>query len=71
MFKGMQLASFLPSETGPYLVLMAIGFAVGAYGQLAKFRWLVIAGILIIMASALLFQAQLQSLPTPSAPSGL
>ena len=65
------LASFLPGETGPYLILMGIGFLVGGYGQLAKFRWLVIAGILIIMASALLFQLQLQSLPAPSPPPGL
>jgi hypothetical protein len=66
----MELASFLPHETAPYLVLMGIGFLVGGYGHLAKFKWLVIAGILIIMASALLFQIELQSLPEPSPPPG-
>jgi hypothetical protein len=67
----MELASFLPHTTVPYLVLMGIGFLVGAYGHLARFPWLVIAGILIIMASALLFQLELQLLPTPQAPPGL
>lgn len=61
----MALASFLPGETGPYLILMAIGFLVGGYGQLARFRWLVIAGILIIITAAFLFQAALQVLPSP------
>lgn len=61
----MLLASFLPTGTGPYLVLMAIGFVVGGYGQLARFRWLVIAGILIILFAALGFQASLKVLPSP------
>jgi hypothetical protein len=65
IMREMVLASFLPQETGPYLVLMVIGFLVGGYGQLARFRWLVITGILIIIASALLFQAALQVLPSP------
>ena len=61
----MVLASFLPHGTTPYVVLMGIGFLVGAYGQLARFRWLVVAGILIIIASAIAFQASLKVLPAP------
>ena len=58
-------ASFLPSSTGPYLVLLIIGFVVGGYGHLARFRWLVVAGILIIVAAAVLFQIALRTLPNP------
>jgi hypothetical protein len=58
-------ASFLPSSTGPYLVLLIIGFLVGGYGHLAHFRWLVVAGILIIVAAAVLFQIALRTLPNP------
>jgi hypothetical protein len=61
----MELATFLPSDTGPYLVLLGIGFAVGGYGHLARFRWVVIAGILIILAAAVAFQVAIQVLPSP------
>jgi hypothetical protein len=61
----MLTASFLPSSTGPYLVLLIIGFVVGAYGHLARFRWLIIAGILLIVAAAVLFQIALKTLSSP------
>ncbi|MFN2612896.1 MAG: hypothetical protein ABR536_05955 [Solirubrobacterales bacterium] len=61
----MELATFLPSDTGPYLVLLGIGFVVGGYGHLARFRWLVIAGILIILSAAIAFQLAIQVLPSP------
>jgi hypothetical protein len=52
----MQIASFLPHESLPYLVLLGIGFLVGAYGQAARLRWLTLAGILIIMVAAVAFE---------------
>jgi hypothetical protein len=61
----MELATFLPSDAAPYLVLLGIGFVVGGYGHLARFRWLVVAGILIILAAALAFQLAIQVLPSP------
>ena len=50
------LASLLPDSTGPYLALLIIGFLVGAYGHAAKLRWLVVAGILVILAAVISFQ---------------
>jgi hypothetical protein len=61
----MLAASLLPDTTGPYLVLLGIGFAVGGYGHLAKLRWLVIVGILLILAATVLFQVALRTLPNP------
>jgi hypothetical protein len=62
---AMELASFLPRETGPYLALMIIGFVVGAYGHAGRFPWLVAAGILIVLAAAVAFQVAIQVLPEP------
>jgi hypothetical protein len=62
----MVLASFLPQDTGPYLIVMMIGFAVGGYGSAGKFPLLVIAGILLILAGAIGFQAALNVLPKPT-----
>jgi hypothetical protein len=58
-------ASFLPDTTAPYLVLLIIGFVVGGYGQLARMRWLVVFGILLILAAIVTFQIALQTLPKP------
>jgi len=58
-------ASFLPDTTTPYLVLLIIGFVVGGYGQLARMRWLVVLGILLILAAIVTFQIALQTLPNP------
>ena len=59
------LASFLPGSTGPYLALLIAGFVVGAYGHVAKLRWLVVFGILLILAATVMFQVALQTLPNP------
>ncbi len=61
----MVVASFLPDTTTPYLVLLGIGFLVGGYGGLAKLRWLVIFGILIILAAVISFQVAVRTLPSP------
>ena len=62
---GVLTASFLPESTGPYLVVLIIGFVIGAYGHLAKLRWLVVFGILLILAATVMFQIALRTLPNP------
>jgi hypothetical protein len=54
---GMLLAAFLPHQSGPYLVLLGIGFLVGAYGQAARLPLITIAGILIVVVAAIAFEA--------------
>jgi len=65
LLSPMELATLLPSDTSPYLVLLGIGFLVGGYGHLARFPWVVIAGILIILTAAIAFQVAIQVLPSP------
>jgi mannose/fructose/N-acetylgalactosamine-specific phosphotransferase system component IIC len=47
----------------PYLFVLAIGFAVGAYGHAAKARWLIAIGILLIIAAIVLFQLEVRNEP--------
>jgi hypothetical protein len=47
----------------PYLVVLAIGFAVGAYGHAAKSRVLIALGILLIIAAVVLFQLEVRNEP--------
>ena len=61
----MLATSFLPNTTAPYLVLLIIGFVVGGYGHLVRARWLVVFGILLILAATLMFQIALKTLPNP------
>ena len=65
IIRPMVAASFLPDTTGPYLALLIVGFVVGGYGHLAKMRWLVIFGILLVLAATVMFQIALQTLPNP------
>ena len=65
IIREMVAASFLPDTTGPYLALLIAGFALGGYGHLAKLRWLVVFGILLILAATVLFQIAIQTLPNP------
>jgi hypothetical protein len=48
-------ASILPESVGPYLVLMVAGFLIGGYGHLARLRWLVALGIILIFMATLIF----------------
>ena len=50
------LAITLPDALGPYAVLLAIGFLVGWYGHGARNNWLIVFGILVILASIGLLQ---------------
>jgi sulfite exporter TauE/SafE len=60
------LASLLPHSAGPYIALVLIGFAVGILGHLSASRWLVAAGIVLIVLGAFLFPLALNlTEPTP------
>jgi hypothetical protein len=40
----------------PYVILLALGFAVGAWGHAAKLRWLIALGIGLIVLAMTLWQ---------------
>jgi hypothetical protein len=48
-------ATFLPESGTPYIVLVLAGFALGILGYMSSTRWLVAAGIALIVLGALLF----------------
>jgi len=50
------LARALPDSLGPYAVRLAIGFLVGWYGSGAKNNWIVVFGIIVILAAIGLLQ---------------
>lgn len=54
------VAIALPESIGPYIVLMAVGFALAAMGHAGKSRWLVIVGVIMIFLATLLFPILLQ-----------
>lgn len=49
------LATLLPHSAGPYVALVAIGFAVAIAGHLSGLRWLIAAGVILIFLGAFLF----------------
>jgi hypothetical protein len=49
------LAELFPHSPGPYIALMLAGFAIGTLGHVFRARWMVIAGIALIVLGALLF----------------
>lgn len=60
------LASLLPESAGPYIAMMLVGFAVGILGHLTASRWLVAAGIGLIVLGAFLFPLAINlTEPTP------
>jgi hypothetical protein len=38
----------LPTNPGPYAVVMAVGFLIGIYGHMSRSRTLILTGILIV-----------------------
>jgi sulfite exporter TauE/SafE len=63
---ALSFASLLPHSAGPYIALVLIGFAVGILGHLSASRWLVAAGIVLIVLGAFLFPLALNlTEPTP------
>ena len=49
------VAGLLPHTPAPYLITMAIGFVIGAYGHMARLRWAIVIGILLIFLATLIF----------------
>jgi predicted benzoate:H+ symporter BenE len=64
------LGSFLPESIGPYIGLMAAGFFLGAFGHLARLRWLVAIGVIMIMLATLLLPLALQFFSDEPPPPG-
>jgi hypothetical protein len=48
------LAALLPQSPGPYIALVLAGFVTGILGHLTKIRWLVAAGLALIVLGAFL-----------------
>ena len=45
----------LPTTTGPYVVVMALGFLIGIYGHLSRSRTLILIGILLVGLVSVIF----------------
>jgi hypothetical protein len=45
----------LPSKVGPYIAVIAVGFAIGIVGHILRSRTLILIGILIVGAVAVIF----------------
>lgn len=66
---ALSLATLLPHSAGPYIAVVAIGFAVAIAGHLSGLRWLIAAGIVLIFLGAFLFPLALNL--TESTPPSL
>ena len=62
--------ALLPDTIEPYLALMVGGFLVAIYGHLAKLRWLVAIGIIMVLLATLLFPLALQFFAEEPPPPG-
>ena len=60
----------LPESIGPYIALMGVGFAVAILGHLARSRWLVAVGVIMIFLATLLFPLALQIFSDEPPPPG-
>jgi hypothetical protein len=49
------VADFLPRSIGPYVSLMLVGFVLGIFGHMAKSRWVVAIGVMLIFLATLVF----------------
>jgi hypothetical protein len=64
------VADVLPHSIGPYIGLMLAGFAVAIIGHLSRSRWLVAAGVIMILLATLLFPLALQITTDEPPPPG-
>ena len=62
--------ALLPESIGPYLGLMIGGFLVAIYGHMARSRWLVAVGVIMILLATLLFPLALQFFADEPPPPG-
>jgi hypothetical protein len=51
----LEVAAILPHSGTPYIAMVLAGFAIGILGYMSTTRWLVVAGIALIVLGALLF----------------
>jgi sulfite exporter TauE/SafE len=71
------LVAALPRNFGPYATLMLLGFVIGIFGQMARSRWLITIGVLLIVIGAFLLQLALKATthdeppPPPRIPAGI
>jgi hypothetical protein len=71
------LVAALPRSFGPYATLMLLGFAIGIFGHLARSRWLVAIGVILIFVGAFLLPLVLKATtnneppPPPRVPAGM
>ena len=63
-------AALLPETIEPYLALMVGGFVIAIYGHLARLRWLVAIGIIMVLLATLLFPLALQFFAEEPPPPG-
>ena len=52
---ALSTVALLPHSGTPYILLVLCGFAVGILGHMAGTRWLIVAGVALIVLGALLF----------------
>jgi hypothetical protein len=70
------LVGALPRNFGPYITLVLLGFLVGIVGHIARSRWLVTVGVILIVIGAFLLPLVLRATtsdeppPPPRVPSG-
>ncbi|HEY8001787.1 MAG TPA: hypothetical protein VID76_07610 [Solirubrobacterales bacterium] len=62
--------ALLPESIGPYLALMIGGFLVAIFGHMARSRWLVAVGVIMILLATLLFPLALQFFADEPPPPG-
>jgi hypothetical protein len=67
---SLRAAAFLPESIGPYLGLMVGGFVVAIYGHMARSRWMVAIGIIMVLLATLLFPLALQFFADEPPPPG-
>ncbi|MEK6250641.1 MAG: hypothetical protein AABM43_01650 [Actinomycetota bacterium] len=71
------LLGALPRNFGPYASLMLLGFVFGIFGHIARSRWLVTIGLLLIVIGAFLLPLALKATtnddppPPPRVPAGI
>jgi hypothetical protein len=67
---ALSVGAVLPDSIGPYIGLMAAGFAIAILGHLSRARWLVAVGVILIFLATLLFPLALQLFSDEPAPPG-
>jgi hypothetical protein len=49
------VSAALPTQVGPYIAILAVGFAIGIAGHILRARSLILAGIVIVAGVAVIF----------------